>query len=71
LSEAPRISAVALRVRDARAAYAYVLERGGWDVPMHAQVMELNIPGIHARVAATSISSTGTASFRSTTWTSL
>ena len=47
LSEAPRISAVALRVRDARAAYAYVLERGGWDVPMHAQVMELNIPGIH------------------------
>jgi len=47
LSEAPRISAIALRVRDARAAYAYVLERGGWDVPMHAQVMELNIPGIH------------------------
>jgi 4-hydroxyphenylpyruvate dioxygenase len=47
LSEAPRISAVALRVHDARAAYAYVLERGGWDVPMHAAVMELNIPAIH------------------------
>ena len=45
--EQPRISAVALRVRDARAAVAYVLERGGWEVPMHAQVMELNIPGIH------------------------
>ena len=47
LSETPRISAVALRVRDAAAAYAYVLDRGGWEVPMHAQVMELNIPGIH------------------------
>ncbi len=45
--EHPRISAIALRVRDARAAYDYVLERGAWDVPMHAQVMELNIPGIH------------------------
>jgi len=46
-AENPRISAVALRVRDARAAYAYVLDRGGWEIPMHAQVMELNIPGIH------------------------
>ncbi|HTT10344.1 MAG TPA: VOC family protein [Burkholderiaceae bacterium] len=45
--ETPRISAVALRVRDASSAYAYVLERGGWEIPMHAQVMELNIPGIH------------------------
>jgi 4-hydroxyphenylpyruvate dioxygenase len=24
-----------------------VLARGAWEVPMHAQVMELNIPGIH------------------------
>jgi 4-hydroxyphenylpyruvate dioxygenase len=47
LSETPRISAIALRVRDAPAAYAYVLDRGGWEIPMHAQVMELNIPGIH------------------------
>jgi len=47
LAEAPRISAIALRVRDARAAYARVLERGAWDVSMHAQVMELNIPAIH------------------------
>ena len=45
--DAPRIVAIALRVRDARAAYDYALERGAWDVPMHAQVMELNIPGIH------------------------
>ena len=46
-SEVPSISAVALRVRDARAAYAYVLERGAWEVPTHAEVMELNIPAIH------------------------
>ena len=26
---------------------ARVLELGAWDVPNHAQVMELNIPGIH------------------------
>ncbi len=44
---APRLSALALRVRDARAAYARALELGAWDVPNHAQVMELNIPGIH------------------------
>jgi 4-hydroxyphenylpyruvate dioxygenase len=43
----PRISAVALRVRDARAAYERALSLGAWDVPMHAQVMELNIPAIH------------------------
>jgi 4-hydroxyphenylpyruvate dioxygenase len=46
-SEAPAIAAIALRVRDARAAYDYVLERGAWDVPTHAEVMELNIPAIH------------------------
>lgn len=46
-SEAPAISAIALRVRDARAAYHYVLERGAWSVPTHAEVMELNIPAIH------------------------
>lgn len=43
----PSIRALALRVRDARSAYARALELGAWDVPMHAQVMELNIPGIH------------------------
>ena len=46
-SQAPSISAIALRVRDARAAYGYVIERGAWEVPTHAQVMELNIPAIH------------------------
>jgi 4-hydroxyphenylpyruvate dioxygenase len=46
-SDVPAISAVALRVRDARAAYDYVVERGAWAVPTHAQVMELNIPAIH------------------------
>jgi 4-hydroxyphenylpyruvate dioxygenase len=47
LSEQPAISAVALRVRDARAAYRYVLERGAWEVPTHPEAMELNIPAIH------------------------
>jgi 4-hydroxyphenylpyruvate dioxygenase len=46
-SDVPVISAIALRVRDARAAFEYVLERGAWDVPSHAGVMELNIPAIH------------------------
>ena len=44
---APRLSALALRVRDARLAYERALDLGAWDVPQHAQVMELNIPGIH------------------------
>ncbi|WP_353395136.1 VOC family protein [Hydrogenophaga sp. 5NK40-0174] len=43
----PRISAIALRVRDARAAFDFVVERGAWGVPTHPQVMELNIPAIH------------------------
>lgn len=43
----PAIAAVALRVRDARAAYRYVLEHGGWEVPTHPEAMELNIPAIH------------------------
>jgi 4-hydroxyphenylpyruvate dioxygenase len=46
-SDVPSISAMALRVRDARAAYHYVVERGAWSVPTHAEVMELNIPAIH------------------------
>ena len=46
-SEVPSISAIALRVRDARAAYEYVLERGAWEVTTHPEVMELNIPAIH------------------------
>ena len=46
-SDVPAIAAMALRVRDARAAYQYVLERGAWSVPTHPEVMELNIPAIH------------------------
>ena len=45
--EVPALSAVALRVRDARSAYRHVLERGGWEVPTHPEAMELNIPAIH------------------------
>lgn len=44
---APRITAMALRVRDARQAFERTQDLGAWDVPNHAQVMELNIPGIH------------------------
>jgi 4-hydroxyphenylpyruvate dioxygenase len=43
----PVISAVALRVRDAAAAYRRALERGAWAVPSRVEVMELNIPAIH------------------------
>lgn len=46
-TEQPAISAIALRVRDARAAYHHVLDRGAWEVPTRAEVMELHIPGIH------------------------
>ena len=41
------ITAVALRVRDAAAAYQRALDRGAWAVPTHVEVMELNIPAIH------------------------
>lgn len=45
--EAPEISAIAFRVRDARSAYSQVLDRGGWEVQTHPEAMELNIPAIH------------------------
>lgn len=47
LSAAPRISAIAVRVRDARTAWHYVMERGAWAAQSHAQAMELQIPAIH------------------------
>jgi 4-hydroxyphenylpyruvate dioxygenase len=47
LTEQPVITAVALRVRDAAAAYRRALERGAWAVPARVEVMELNIPAIH------------------------
>ena len=46
-TETPVIAAVALRVRDAAAAYKRALARGAWAVPTHVEVMELNIPAIH------------------------
>ena len=46
-TETPEITAVALRVRDAAAAYRRALDRGAWAVPTHVEVMELNIPAIH------------------------
>ena len=47
LDEAPRIAAIALRVRDAAAAYRHTIALGAWAVPTHVEVMELNIPAIH------------------------
>ena len=46
-TETPLISAIALRVRSAAAAYRYVIERGAWAAPTRVEVMELNIPAIH------------------------
>jgi 4-hydroxyphenylpyruvate dioxygenase len=43
----PVISAVAFRVADAFKAHQRCLELGAWDVPSHAQAMELHIPSIH------------------------
>jgi 4-hydroxyphenylpyruvate dioxygenase len=47
LSDKPLISAIALRVRDAASAYRRALDLGAWGVPIHVEVMELNIPAIH------------------------
>lgn len=47
LGDKPLISAIALRVHDAAAAYKRALDRGAWGVPTHVEVMELNIPAIH------------------------
>lgn len=46
-TDKPVIAAIALRVRDAAAAYRRALERGAWAVPPRVEVMELNIPAIH------------------------
>lgn len=45
--ERPVISAFAVRVRDADYAFRRALELGGWEVPVRARAMELNIPAIH------------------------
>ena len=45
--ERPIISALAIRVRDAGAAFNKARELGAWEIPVRAQALELNIPGIH------------------------
>ena len=45
--ERPIISALAIRVRDADAAYRKALDLGAWEIPVRARALELNIPGIH------------------------
>jgi 4-hydroxyphenylpyruvate dioxygenase len=46
-AEQPVIAAIALRVRDAAAAFRHVVAAGAWAVPTHVEVMELNIPAVH------------------------
>jgi len=46
-SERPIISALAIRVRDADAAFRRALELGAWEIPVRARAMELNVPAIH------------------------
>jgi 4-hydroxyphenylpyruvate dioxygenase len=46
-NEKPEIAAIALRVRDAAAAYRRALDLGAWAVPVQVEVMELNIPAVH------------------------
>jgi 4-hydroxyphenylpyruvate dioxygenase len=50
--EVPQIAAVALRVRDASAAWKRVVDLGGWPVPVKVQPMELHIPGVHGAGAS-------------------
>jgi 4-hydroxyphenylpyruvate dioxygenase len=45
--ETPVISAFAVRVRDAQAAFRQALDLGAWEIPVRARAMELNIPAIH------------------------
>ncbi len=45
--ERPVISAFAVRVRDAEYAFRRALDLGGWEIPVRARAMELNIPAIH------------------------
>jgi 4-hydroxyphenylpyruvate dioxygenase len=45
--ERPILSAFAVRVRDADAAFRRALDLGAWEIPVRARAMELNIPAIH------------------------
>ena len=46
-TERPVLSAFAVRVRDAQAAFRRALDLGAWEIPVRALPMELNIPAIH------------------------
>ena len=46
--EAPQISALALRTRDAGAAWQRCVDHGAWPVPVNVRPMELHIPSIYA-----------------------
>ena len=48
----PQIAALALRVRDAGAAWQRVVDLGAWPVPVKVQPMELHIPGVHGAGAS-------------------
>jgi 4-hydroxyphenylpyruvate dioxygenase len=50
--DSPQIAAIALRVRDAGAAWTRVVELGAWPVPVKVQPMELHIPGVHGAGAS-------------------
>jgi 4-hydroxyphenylpyruvate dioxygenase len=45
--ETPEIAALALRVRDAGAAWRRAIALGGWTVPARPEPMELHIPALH------------------------
>ena len=45
--ERPILSAFAVRVRDADAAFRRARDLGAWEIPVRARAMELNIPAIH------------------------
>ena len=45
--ERPIVSAFAVRVRNADAAFQRARELGAWEIPVRARAMELNIPAIH------------------------
>jgi 4-hydroxyphenylpyruvate dioxygenase len=47
IATAPKLAAVAFRVRDAAVAHKQSVDLGAWDMPTRAAAMELNIPGIH------------------------
>lgn len=45
--DVPEIAAIALRVRDAGAAWRRAIALGGWAVPAQPEPMELHIPALH------------------------